>query len=123
MRVYKRPLRLRQHPVFRQPVEQWESWIQTLENLDERHALVKVGKNPTVEIKNPTVPTVIPDKAKVEEVKAYYRDRLQKRMDEVELIHHKIQDDGSLETAAQGQFQGKGSEPVGSSVPSGVRTT
>ena len=72
-----------QHAQYLSTVEQFESWIQELQNLPARTAYVKLHDKPAVRIKtlNVTQPEVNADE--VERVLAYYRQRYQRSADEV----------------------------------------
>lgn len=76
MRVKFEPLRDTQFPQTFGLGEQWEAWINSLVQLPDRQALVKVFDKASVEIRTTTVPDPNVTPQDIEQIKAVYRKML-----------------------------------------------
>ena len=81
-----------QHAQYLSTVEQFESWIQELQNLPARTAYVKLHDKPAVRIKTLHVTQPKVSATEVERILAYYRQRYQRREEEVRRSAEPVQD-------------------------------
>jgi hypothetical protein len=62
----------RTHPVFYSLGEQWEEWVQAIQDLKPRQAFIRVPKGQVVQIKTMSVPDPKVDKQKLAQVEQHY---------------------------------------------------